>query len=360
MLAKYQEISHFIREQIRSRKWAPGSRLPTRSELVREYGTTVMTLQKAMDELMNEGFIVSEGKRGTFVSAMPPNLSTFAVVYPADPDTHSGWDELWTILGARKRQFEEQFRLRFEFYYIGQGNLECEDFRRLVGDGCSGRLAGVIFPMLPADYMVAPFLEAGLPCVAVTRDEVPGVNTVWVDFADFLRRSCDTLLASGVRRPALISNQQLPFDYASGLSGYAKERGVPIPPGFLLGVSFERKQEEWSRNVIRLLLQQPPELRPDGLIVANENLSGLVLNVLYELNLRVGEDIRLVQHTNFPSSHRPMAGVSRIGFDIRALLEGCLDELRRCQRTGEVSHLKLIPAVDDSSLSESSAPGVRA
>lgn len=200
MLAKYQEISHFIREQIRSRKWAPGSRLPTRSELVREYGTTVMTLQKAMDELMNEGFIVSEGKRGTFVSAMPPNLSTFAVVYPADPDTHSGWDELWTILGARKRQFEEQLRLRFEFYYIGQGNLECEDFRRLVGDGCSGRLAGVIFPMLPADYMVAPFLEAGLPCVAVTRDEVSGVNTVWVDFADFLRRSCDTLLASGVRR----------------------------------------------------------------------------------------------------------------------------------------------------------------
>ena len=98
----------------------------------------------------------------------------------------------------------------------------------------------------------------------------------------------------------------------------------------------------------------------DGLIVANENLSGLVLNVLYELNLRVGEDIRLVQHTNFPSSHRPMAGVSRIGFDIRALLEGCLDELRRCQRTGEVSHSKLIPAVDDSSLSESSAPGVRA
>ena len=50
MLAKYQEISHFIREQIRSRKWAPGSRLPTRSELVREYGTTVMTLQKAMDD----------------------------------------------------------------------------------------------------------------------------------------------------------------------------------------------------------------------------------------------------------------------------------------------------------------------
>lgn len=85
-----------------------------------------------------------------------------------------------------------------------------------------------------------------------------------------------------------------------------------------------------------------------------------MLNVLYELNLRVGEDIRLVLHTNFPSSHRPMAGVSRIGFDIRALLEGCLDELRRCQRTGEVSHSKLIPAVDDSSLSESSAPGVRA
>ena len=49
MNIKYQDISDAMREKIRSGVWGPGQRLPIRSELVKQYNTTVATLQKAMD-----------------------------------------------------------------------------------------------------------------------------------------------------------------------------------------------------------------------------------------------------------------------------------------------------------------------
>lgn len=64
MNIKYQDISDAMREKIRSGVWGPGQRLPIRSELVKQYNTTVATLQKAMDELSADGFIISAGKRG--------------------------------------------------------------------------------------------------------------------------------------------------------------------------------------------------------------------------------------------------------------------------------------------------------
>ena len=74
MNIKYQDISDAMREKIRSGVWGPGQRLPIRSELVKQYNTTVATLQKAMDELSADGFIISAGKRGTFVANEPPNF----------------------------------------------------------------------------------------------------------------------------------------------------------------------------------------------------------------------------------------------------------------------------------------------
>ena len=91
MNIKYQDISDAMREKIRSGVWGPGQRLPIRSELVKQYNTTVATLQKAMDELAADGFIISAGKRGTFVANEPPNLSTFAVVFQEAASTAWDW-----------------------------------------------------------------------------------------------------------------------------------------------------------------------------------------------------------------------------------------------------------------------------
>ena len=177
MNIKYQDISDAMREKIRSGVWGPGQRLPIRSELVKQYNTTVATLQKAMDELSADGFIISAGKRGTFVANEPPNLSTFAVVFQEAASTV--WeDTLWTIFVSQKRRLEKQFKLKFNLYHIEENNMTSEDFLRLTADARFQRLAGVIFLECPKSYMTAPLLAAQLPCVAFTRENLPGINTI--------------------------------------------------------------------------------------------------------------------------------------------------------------------------------------
>lgn len=171
MNIKYQDISDAMREKIRSGVWGPGQRLPIRSELVKQYNTTVATLQKAMDELSADGFTYRR-KRGTFVRRAT-NLSTFAVVFQEAAFTV--WeDTLWTIFVSQKRRLEKQFKLKFNLYHIEENNMTSEDFLRLTADARFQRLAGVIFLECPKSYMTAPLLAAQLPCVAFTRENPAG------------------------------------------------------------------------------------------------------------------------------------------------------------------------------------------
>ena len=65
--APYQQVAHSIRAEIRSGALPPGGRLPSVNELASTYGVAKMTVQKALNELREEGLIVSWQGRGTFV-----------------------------------------------------------------------------------------------------------------------------------------------------------------------------------------------------------------------------------------------------------------------------------------------------
>ena len=344
MNIKYQDISDAMREKIRSGVWGPGQRLPIRSELVKQYNTTVATLQKAMDELSADGCIISAGKRGTFVANEPPNLSTFAVVFQEAASTV--WeDTLWTIFVSQKRRLEKQFKLKFNLYHIEENNMTSEDFLRLTADARFQRLAGVIFLECPKSYMTAPLLAAQLPCVAFTRENLPGINTIWADYGGLLRLAFDWLHGEKCSRIAAIANLDLPFDYMIGVARYAARFGLNIPREWQLGLPLGEAHSQWGENLIRLLMTGTPDKRPDGLIIVNENLWGLVTNTLQRMNIQIGRDIRLALHANLPSTVHSQLGVARFGFDIDALINGCLIELRRFQKTGNIAHDAMVGVV---------------
>ena len=337
-------FSDAMREKIRSGVWGPGQRLPIRSELVTQYNTTVATLQKAMDELAADGFIISAGKRGTFVANEPPNLSTFAVVFQEAAST--AWeDTLWTIFVSQKRRLEKQFDLKFSLYHLEENNMASEDFLRLTADARFQRLAGVIFLECPKSYMTAPLLAAQLPCVAFTRENLPGINTIWADYGGLLRLAFDWLHGEKCSRIAAIANLDLPFDYMIGVAQYAARFGLNIPREWQLGLPLGEAHSQWGENLIRLLMAGTPDKRPDGLIIVNENLWGLVTNTLQRMNIQIGRDIRLALHANLPSTVHSQLGVARFGFDIDALINGCLTELRRFRKTGNIAHDAMVGVV---------------
>lgn len=345
MNAKYQVIAQTIRDNIRLGVWPPGYRLPTRFEMITLYGTTVVTLQKAMDELLHDGFIIAAGKSGTFVADNPPNLNTFGVVIPAAPENTGSWDSFWTLLTSCKHQYERQLKVQLKYYYLSYENAECPDFRQLLNDVADQRLAGVIFPHPPDEGLTAPLLAARMPCAAVTADHLPGVNTVWVDFAGFLKQSYDDLLRQNARKIAVIANIQLPYECIDELAAHAKKSGSALPPEWRLGLSMEFDPGHWGSNLIRLLMTGSG--RPDGLIIANENLAEVTLSTLRDLGLTPGKEVKVAQHVNFPALKVAAPGVCRFGFETDAVLARCIQEIRRSRADGKVTHDALIFAVKE-------------
>ena len=70
--AVYVQISQAITEQIRNGRLAPGDVLPGTRDLAEEIGVNRKTIIAAFDELVAQGWLTSDGTRGTFVSAKLP------------------------------------------------------------------------------------------------------------------------------------------------------------------------------------------------------------------------------------------------------------------------------------------------
>jgi DNA-binding transcriptional regulator YhcF (GntR family) len=63
----YQQVANAIRAAILTRKFAPGDKLPSGSELAQRYGVARMTVQQATRLLKDEGLIVARQGSGIYV-----------------------------------------------------------------------------------------------------------------------------------------------------------------------------------------------------------------------------------------------------------------------------------------------------
>nr|WP_237540540.1 winged helix-turn-helix domain-containing protein [Streptomyces sp. SID4917] len=64
----FEVIAETLREQIRSGGLRPGDALPTQAVLMREFGASSLTVQKAMTLLKQDGWVVSRPGKGAFVA----------------------------------------------------------------------------------------------------------------------------------------------------------------------------------------------------------------------------------------------------------------------------------------------------
>jgi DNA-binding LacI/PurR family transcriptional regulator len=72
---KHRELSRHLRDQIASGRYAPGARLPSESQLVRQFGVSRPTVARALLDLREEGLIERRAGSGTYVRARAPALT---------------------------------------------------------------------------------------------------------------------------------------------------------------------------------------------------------------------------------------------------------------------------------------------
>jgi GntR family transcriptional regulator len=72
----YRRIAADLADKIREGAYRPGDALPAQRDLSAQYGVTLMTLRQALQELRDEGLIVQQAGRGTFIA---PVQATYRV-----------------------------------------------------------------------------------------------------------------------------------------------------------------------------------------------------------------------------------------------------------------------------------------
>jgi GntR family histidine utilization transcriptional repressor len=84
MIPRYQQLKAHILESIQDGRLRPRDRVPSEQELVRHFGVSRMTANRALRELASDGVVVRQTGVGTFVAVSPARSHALQVRNIAD------------------------------------------------------------------------------------------------------------------------------------------------------------------------------------------------------------------------------------------------------------------------------------
>ncbi len=338
--SKYQDIVTSLRSDIVCGVYAPGNRLPTRAEMVEEYGASVVTVQRALNALLDEGFIRARARAGTFVVDNPPHLSNYAMVFYAEGQ----WSRFYMALREATRQLEAGEDMWFREYDVSTETRSRGEVARLYRDISSRTLAGLIFAgptqQIESDVIVK---RTNIPRVFLHLDTEYGVPGVAPDPELFLDRALEYLHARGRRRIAHIL-LDYPLVKLDAFEAGLRQRGVDVRPYWTQPIPSSSVFRGASR-VVNLLMHLEGDRRPDAIIIHDDNLIEHCVEGIIGVGASVPEDLEVVAKSNFPAPVHTTLPIKLLGADFRIVLKESL-RVMEMQRRGETPPDKTpIPSV---------------
>jgi DNA-binding LacI/PurR family transcriptional regulator len=282
------KVAERMREQIRAGQLKPGDRLPSYSAMVAEHGVSTVTVDRIYNFLEQEGLIVREQGRGTFV-AQPKTevLKSGIALYAPLPNTENAGTAYWTELSAGIREV-----LQAE----GQKFTVLDTLGPDVAEHCDGLLLMSFTPLSEIRRYTPP----SFPVVAlvIPHEEMTSVLS---DDIDGVRQSVEYLLALGHKRIAYLSdgsdgvlaNWRLD-SYRATIQAAGIEAldswvhlGAPdtIIPNYLV----------WGRETMNRWLQEDwHEQGCTALVTQNDEMAVGAMQALQEAGIRIPEQVAVI------------------------------------------------------------------
>lgn len=344
---RYVDVLASLRREILGQELQVADRLPTREALAQRFGTTRVTIQKAFDRLAAEGLVRTEGSRGTFVAATRPLVREYALTLP------------WTEYGApsafynalrREAGRHRRAECHVSAYQGINPHAGHADYQRLRGLVEAHRVTGIIFGSnpraFPASLEGSPLLtEPHIARVAIEAAADPGgIPSVYPDLSTFRHEALAKLVQAGRRRIAHLLLADPVWQVGrEAVRALSESLGLALPDAWLQGAPADTP--ELARYIVEQWWREPATSRPDALIVHDDNLVPEATRGLAAAGARVPDEIAVVAHTNFPYPTPSAVPVTRLGYDIRRLMEICFERLDQQRRGDTLEALTLLPPV---------------
>ena len=342
-----------LRRQIVDGVLLPGQQLPTRRQLEQTFQVSSPTLQRAVDQLVRDGFVTPLHGRGTYVAANPPHLCNYALIFPHYPGTErlvsptgiiaQPFVRFWTAMVDVAMDIQRAGAKKIPVYYGVDGHVDAEDYQSLLRDIEAHRLAGLIFATPPFLLTGTPILEEpGLPRVAVMETTtMPGIPAITLVAASFIERAVGYLASIGCKRIAFLGVpahvESMPL-WEAELAAH----GMSTRPYWQQFVGPATPQ--LARNCAHGMVHENQRIRPDALVITDDNLVEYATAGVVDAGVKVPGEMQLVAHCNFPSPTVSVLPARRLGFDASRVVRACLESIDQ-QRRGETPPVSVfVPA----------------
>lgn len=313
----FRHIQQVMRERIAQGDWSPGQALPSRVQLCEEFGTTRVTLDKAIQELVREGLLRSAKGSGTFI-AQDEDRAAFSVARTLRLGVVMGQaatDETLAQPNSDNFYFGPLFQgIRdavagqpVDIVYARYGQSDYEAFYR--ENSLDGML--LITPLLsevPALHALAaaniPFVAAGMSSHLPADAALPFVDT---DNQQGATNAIRYLLEMGHRRIAIVNLATSQANYHDRLEGYRRTlaaAGTPVDLRDLLlypiyeETGFEGRIEVWLSQFLA------SGSLPTAIFACDYFMAISTIRVLRRSGVRVPEDVSVVAFDDpFSAAH---------------------------------------------------------
>jgi DNA-binding LacI/PurR family transcriptional regulator/DNA-binding transcriptional regulator YhcF (GntR family) len=335
-----------VRREIIDGTFAPGQRLPTRSELVTRFDASSVTVQRALDTVIADGFVQAHGRSGTFVVNHPPHLCHYGLVIPGALEQRETWPHYWRALLDEAAVLFGVEDPRSLSVYCGIEVRDDPHYTRLLHDVQSRRLAGLIFATNPYYLANSPVLTLpGLPRVSVGCQAGSAVPSVLdLDTQGILDRAIERFAHLGRTRVALLTVPGIEPAQRDYFLARLQHAGLSTRPEWLQAAVIQYPY--WAEHITRLLFRSGQDQLPDALLITDDNLVGPATAGMKALGLRCPADVEVIAHANFPWPTASALPITRVGFDINQLLhQGIADLGRQRQAPERPTYSRLPPVV---------------
>ena len=300
---KYERFKSFLLAELSAGRLKPGDSLPSEPKMADSLQIARSTIRQALGELERDGVVERIKGQGTFIreSEAPKvreGVDAFAFIVP---ETMGG-----TFYSPLISGFEEAcHQVHNEMITRSTGNSPTRQADAILAllDKKVGGIAIVPATTKPTPpYQIRQLQEFGMPVVFCHRN-VKGVSapTLTIDFKQLGRMVGEQVLKHGHERIAYLSlatgGDQAKIGCEEGLQEVFHESGLklnadfmyrPLPELKLPVANYAESVRKWLKEILSR------EDRPTAIFASYDPLAEMTLTLLWELGLRVPEDISII------------------------------------------------------------------
>jgi GntR family transcriptional regulator of arabinose operon len=297
-LPKYRQVYEDLLSAIKSGIFQPGDRLPSEAELGERYGTSRITVAKAVNELHQQGLVTRRAGSGTRVTSPESSAGYgFGLLIP-----DLGRTEIFEPIchGMMKSPLSKPHSLLWG-HSMGDASQQEQEAEQLCRQYISQKVSGIFFAPLELtpskdavnNRIVAALDRAGIPIVLLDRCYAPYGKRSKYDLVGIDNRQAgflitQHLLQHGAKRIAFVAKPHSAATVVARIAGY---REALFSHGIGLNEDLVRRGDPEDPAFIDQILT---ECNPDGIVCANDFTAARVMTTLAAKGVHVPADVRIV------------------------------------------------------------------